>query len=230
MAGDIERALEAKGRRKGRVRARLKSFEDRIDAALYGPELVKAVGVRTLDRLDPRGPPAGLPPIERFGGKKLSHWPAAGWRGAAPGASKAVEYHKVWVYFARAFGLDLRGTIEERPGIPRTPVPPADHRARCATRTSRSILVDNFYDPALPRRVAGGRRRPEWWSCPTACGGEDGSPITSSSWTTSLRHREGQGGEATGARQRARRPSPGGRRRRGGIGAGAGGPAGRTGA
>jgi hypothetical protein len=26
---------------------------------------------------------------------------------------KAFEFHKVWVYFARAFGIQLVGTIEE---------------------------------------------------------------------------------------------------------------------
>ena len=156
MAGNIARALIA--RRPAEAdgfKARLKSFEDRIDAAYYGPELVKAVGVKTLDRLELEGRLLGFLQSNDFGGKKLSEL-AGGWlKKAAPLRDvKAVEYHKVWVYFARAFGLDLRGTIEERPGIPPGPQYLQKITQKVREERVKLILVDNFYDPALPRKVA----------------------------------------------------------------------------
>jgi ABC-type Zn uptake system ZnuABC Zn-binding protein ZnuA len=156
MAANIERALSARRPAEAAgFKARLKSFEDRIDAAYYGPELVKAVGVKTLDRLEVEGRLVGFLKSNDFGGKKLVEL-AGGWlKKAAPLRDvKAIEYHKVWVYFGRSFGLDLRGTIEERPGIP-----PGPQYLQKITRQVREegvklILVDNFYDPALPRKVA----------------------------------------------------------------------------
>lgn len=41
---------------------------------------------------------------------------AAAWRGR-----KLVVYHQEYNYFAAAYGLEIAGTIEERPGIPPTP-------------------------------------------------------------------------------------------------------------
>jgi len=79
-----------------------------------------------------------------------------GWLKQASALSgvKAVEFHKVWVYFARVFGIQLLGTVEERPGIP-----PGPQHVRQVTELIRSqqvplILVDNFYDPALPNSIA----------------------------------------------------------------------------
>jgi zinc/manganese transport system substrate-binding protein len=67
---------------------------------------------------------------------------------------KAFEFHKVWVYFARTFGLQLLGTIEEKPGIP-----PGPQHVRQVIETVRAekvrlILVDNFYDSSLPNSIA----------------------------------------------------------------------------
>jgi zinc/manganese transport system substrate-binding protein len=91
----------------------------------------------------------------QFGGKPLAAY-AGGWIKAAQPLSgtKAYEFHKVWVYFARVFGIQLMGTIEERPGIP-----PGPQHVRQVTESIKAekiplILVDNFYDPALPNSIA----------------------------------------------------------------------------
>ena len=73
---------------------------------------------------------------------------------AALNGMKALEYHRVWVYFARVFGLQLVGTVEERPGIP-----PGPQHVRMLVEKMKSekiplILVDNFYDPSLPKSIA----------------------------------------------------------------------------
>src|SRR6185503_6484654 len=56
------------------------------------------------------------------GGKPLRA-ALGGWLAkAAPLRGKSVvEYHKVWIYFAKIFGFEIAGEIEERPGIPPGP-------------------------------------------------------------------------------------------------------------
>jgi ABC-type Zn uptake system ZnuABC Zn-binding protein ZnuA len=58
------------------------------------------------------------------------------------------------VYFARVFGIQLVGTIEERPGIPPGPQHVIQVAERIRAEKMPLILVDNFYDPSLPNRIA----------------------------------------------------------------------------
>ncbi len=156
MAANIARALETKApSQREYFRSRLKSFEERIDKNLYGEELVKLVGTRTLDRLALAGRLPGFLEANEVGGRKLSSI-AGGWirKTESLRGVKVIEYHKVWIYFARTFGFQLQGTIEERPGIPPGPqyLQALTHQAKM--EGVRLILVDNFYDLALPERVA----------------------------------------------------------------------------
>ena len=67
---------------------------------------------------------------------------------------KAVEYHKVWVYLCNLFGIELLGTIEEKPGIPPGPRYQREITERIQREGARLVLVDNFYDAALPNAIA----------------------------------------------------------------------------
>ena len=130
-------------------------FDHRLDVAMFGDELLKLVGIQKLTRLVWTGDLQNFLSTNKIGGQPLSA-KAGGWiKEAAPlNGTKAYEFHKVWVYFARAFGLKLVGTIEERPGIP-----PGPQHVRQITQQIKDekiplILVDNFYDPALPNNIA----------------------------------------------------------------------------
>jgi zinc/manganese transport system substrate-binding protein len=129
-------------------------FFNRIDSALFGPELLKLVGIQKLTRLTLSG---GLYPFleQKIGGEPLSA-KAGGWLKAAEPfrGLKAYEFHKVWVYFAQVFGLQLVGTIEERPGIPPGPQHVREVTERVKAEKIPLILVDNFYDPSLPMNIA----------------------------------------------------------------------------
>jgi len=134
---------------------RRNDFFKRIDEALFGPELVKLLGTQKLTRLVWSGQLHGFLESNRIGGQPLSS-KMGGWLKQAESLKgvKAYEFHKVWVYFARVFGLDLVGTIEERPGIP-----PGPQHVRQVTEKIKAdkiplILVDNFYDPSLPNNIA----------------------------------------------------------------------------
>jgi zinc/manganese transport system substrate-binding protein len=134
---------------------RKNDFNNRIDTALFGPELLKLVGIQKLTRLASTGQLAQFLAENKIGGEALSA-KAGGWLKAAEPLRglKAYEFHKVWVYFARVFGLELVGTIEERPGIPPGPQHVREVTERIKADKIPLILVDNFYDPSLPNNIA----------------------------------------------------------------------------
>ncbi|HEU5056356.1 MAG TPA: metal ABC transporter substrate-binding protein [Kofleriaceae bacterium] len=135
--------------------ARLKAFQKKIDRALFGDELLKVVGSRKLSRLALDGRLGAFLDSNDYQGVKLSQL-AGGWlaRARPLRGQKVVEFHKVWVYFASTFGFELIGTIEEKPGIAPGPRHVKDTIDKVKASKVKLILVDNFYDPALPRRVA----------------------------------------------------------------------------
>jgi zinc/manganese transport system substrate-binding protein len=135
--------------------SRLDAFNKRIDTALFGPELVKILGTQKLTRLTWSGELQKFLDSNNLAGKPLSSL-TGGWmkQARALRGIRAVEFHKVWVYFARVFGIQLVGTIEERPGIP-----PGPQHVRQVVDLIKSqkiplIMVDNFYDPSLPNNIA----------------------------------------------------------------------------
>ncbi len=135
--------------------ARKADFLKRIDNALFGPELLRLVGIQKLTRLAWSGQLYTFLEENKISGQPLASR-AGGWLKAAEPLRgvKAFEFHKVWVYFARVFGIQLVGTIEERPGIPPGPQHVKQVTERILADRIPLILVDNFYDPALPNRVA----------------------------------------------------------------------------
>jgi len=135
--------------------SRKEDFFKRIDNALFGPELLKLVGIQKLTRLAWSGQLRNFLENNKIGGQPLSAR-AGGWLKAAEPlqGKKAFEFHKVWVYFSRVFGVQLVGTIEERPGIPPGPQHVRQVTERIKSEQIPLILVDNFYDPSLPNRIA----------------------------------------------------------------------------
>ena len=155
-AGNIASALKRTDAANGAYYdMRLADFNKRIDTAMFGDELLKLVGIQKLTRLAWSGELASFLETNKLGGQPLSAR-AGGWLKQAESlrGAKAYEFHKVWAYFARVFGINLVGTIEERPGIP-----PGPQHVRQVTEAIKAqkiplILVDNFYDPALPNNIA----------------------------------------------------------------------------
>ena len=136
-------------------RDRLADFEQRIDVALFGEELVNLIGIGKLTRLVWSGELHEFLTTNQLGGEPLIAR-ATGWLEQAETLqdAKAYEFHKVWVYFARVFGMELVGTIEERPGIPPGPQHIRQVRERIQAADIPLILVDNFYDPVLANNIA----------------------------------------------------------------------------
>jgi zinc/manganese transport system substrate-binding protein len=135
--------------------ARKADFFQRIDTALFGPELLKLLGSQKLTRLAWSGQLQSFLENNKLGGAPLMA-KAGGWFKASESlrGKKAYEFHKVWAYFSRVFGLQLVGTIEERPGIPPGPQHVRQVTERIKAENIPLILVDNFYDPSLPSNIA----------------------------------------------------------------------------
>jgi len=156
QAGNIAEALKlADPGGAAYYESRKADFFKRIDNALFGPELLKLVGSPKLTRLAWSGQLHSFLENNKMDEQPLAA-KAGGWLKAAEPLRgvKAFEFHKVWAYFARAFGIQLVGTIEERPGIPPGPQHVKQVTERIKAERIPLILVDNFYDPSLPNRVA----------------------------------------------------------------------------
>ncbi len=98
--------------------ANLKAFNDQVDRALFGDELVDMFGGEMLSRLQENRTLFTFLDKEYQGEKltgKLGGWlkQTESWRG-----KKIVAYHKNWIYFIETFGLEIAGYIEPKPGIP----------------------------------------------------------------------------------------------------------------
>jgi len=117
------------------------AFENRIDLALFGADLVAAVGGGKLTRLSLEGTLIGYLQhhelLDRLGGWLQRSRPLWG--------KDIVTYHKTWIYFTSRFGLKIRDEIEEFPGI----APGARHRDRLVEMIRReniqALMVSNFY-------------------------------------------------------------------------------------
>ena len=133
--------------------SRFEQYKGRLDAALFGEELVRALGKSGGDVL-----------VRKASNNELADWlklrglegKLGGWmkEGASLNGLKVISYHKTYIYFADRFGLQLTGELEEKPGIP----PPPQHRDAVVEEVKREgirvILNDNFYSREAADYVA----------------------------------------------------------------------------
>ncbi len=131
----------------------LGEFKHRLDVAMFGDELLKAVGKSAGDIL-----------TRKAKNNELASWLASkhlegklgGWlKKAEPlNGTSVVTYHKTYIYFADRFGLKIAAELEEKPGIP----PPPQHRDAVVDQVKREgiklILNDNFYSREAADYVA----------------------------------------------------------------------------
>ena len=151
IADNIAAALKAASpEASGAVDERLKKFKDRIDEALFGADLVKEIGARTLTRKALDGSlPAWLE--EKKLTSKLGGWmkKAQPLRGV-----KMIEYHKTWIYMAKLFGFEIVGSIQSKPGIEPGPKHIEELKGIISAKKVKGIIVDNFYDASVPDSLA----------------------------------------------------------------------------
>jgi zinc/manganese transport system substrate-binding protein len=134
-------------------RARLEQYKAKLDAAMFGEELVRALGKSGGDVL-----------VRKAENNELADWlklrgltgKLGGWMKEAESlvGTRVISYHKTYIYFADRFGLQITGELEEKPGIP----PPPQHRDAVVEEVKREgikvILNDNFYSREAADYVA----------------------------------------------------------------------------
>jgi len=150
--------------------ANLKAFEAKIDDALYGHALVEEYGASKLERLSRRNE------LIDYLKTKGTYDKLGGWlKKAEPlRGLKIITYHKTWIYFTDRFGLEIRGEIEEKPGIP----PSQDYLAALIKKISadgiKVLFVDTIY-PTKDGQYIAGKTSAKIVSSPIDVGGAPGT-------------------------------------------------------
>jgi ABC-type Zn uptake system ZnuABC Zn-binding protein ZnuA len=66
---------------------------------------------------------------------------------------KVVTYHRSWPNFADAFGLDVVGYIEPKPGIPPSPAHTLDLEQEMKRQNVKIVLVEPYFDLKTPNAI-----------------------------------------------------------------------------
>ncbi len=154
VAGNVaDRLAELDPAHAAYFQSRLEDFRARLDEAMYGDELLKALGKSGGEIL-----------TRKVRNDELTEWlkerkldgKLGGWMKKAQAfqGAKIISYHKTYVYFTDRFGLTIAGELEEKPGSP----PPPQHRDEVVDMVKRDgikvILNDNFYSREAADYVA----------------------------------------------------------------------------
>jgi ABC-type Zn uptake system ZnuABC Zn-binding protein ZnuA len=67
---------------------------------------------------------------------------------------KVVTYHNSWPNFVAAFGINVVGFVEPKPGIPPSPSHTLDLIQDMKRQNVKLILVEPYFDLKSPNRVA----------------------------------------------------------------------------
>jgi ABC-type Zn uptake system ZnuABC Zn-binding protein ZnuA len=67
---------------------------------------------------------------------------------------KVITYHRSWSNFADAFGLDVIGYVEPKPGIPPTPQHTLDVIQAMRAQGIKLIIVEPYFDSKTPNSIA----------------------------------------------------------------------------
>ena len=156
MAKNIAEAIGAAvPSKKEPILSRFKAFEARVREALYGKELIALAGAEELDRRLSDGTLHAWLAKEELEGAPLTAR-LGGWLKKAERlrGKKAVEYHRSWHYTAKVLGFEIVDTVEEKPGIPPGPRHQVELTRKLKEGGISFMLVDAYYDPALPNTLA----------------------------------------------------------------------------
>jgi zinc/manganese transport system substrate-binding protein len=131
----------------------LEQFNDKVNRALFGDELVDLFSGDMLCQLLENKTLFTFLDREYQGEKlqnKLDGWlkEALPFRG-----KKVIAYHKNWAYFAETFGLEIIGYIEPKPGIP----PSAKHVQNMIQLINdqqiKLMLVASYFEKKSPQMI-----------------------------------------------------------------------------
>lgn len=118
-----------------------------------GRVMARTIAAR-LARIDAEGAPhyqRNLAAFERRLTEKAAEWQ----RRVAPFAgTKVVTFHNSWPNFARAFGLEIVGHVEPKPGIPPSPTHTLATINLVRSQPVPLIVVEPYFDTKTPDFIA----------------------------------------------------------------------------
>ena len=97
---------------------------------------------------------------------------------------EVVTYHRVWSYFFDWAGLQYAGVIEDKPGIPASPIHVTRLVKTMRARDVRTVFVANYTPPRVARRLA--KRAGARVVILPAQAGAEGGAETYEAWMDSL--------------------------------------------
>ncbi len=129
---------------------RKKAFQQSIDEAMFGKELVDLAGGNKLDRLCRSGE------LDAFLEKQKIADKLGGWMGRMRPLKgrKIVFFHKSYSYFNQRFGLVVANFVELKGGIPPGPAHLAELVGQIAAEKIPVVATHPFYDEKIARLVA----------------------------------------------------------------------------
>jgi ABC-type Zn uptake system ZnuABC Zn-binding protein ZnuA len=68
--------------------------------------------------------------------------------------TKIVTYHRSWPNFVEAFGLEVVGYVEPKPGIPPSPSHTFDLTQEMKKDGIKIIVMEPYFDPKTPNAIA----------------------------------------------------------------------------
>ena len=68
--------------------------------------------------------------------------------------AKVVTYHNSWPNFARAFGLNVVGYVEPKPGVPPSPAHTFELIQLMKSQGVKAILMEPYFDVKTPQSIA----------------------------------------------------------------------------
>lgn len=122
---------------------RYTAFQHRLGVALVGEALAQKYDASKLAVLFEHGR------LAAFLQEQQEHTLLSGWLGQLlpyHGAAVVVD-HNLWPYFARRFGLTVRGTMEPKPGVPPTTKHLQTLVQAMQAERMQVLLASAYYDP-----------------------------------------------------------------------------------
>jgi len=107
-----------------------------------------------LERVDPDGAAAYQAGLARWNARLDAKLPELQRIAAPLRGVKAVSYHQDLIYLADRYGIDLVGTIEDKPGIPATPGHVEELLATMQREKVQLVIHEISYDPSLGESLA----------------------------------------------------------------------------
>lgn len=134
---------------------RLADFQQRLDVAFFGSELLEVLGRDYCYRLQQSGGLIEFLQEHELGGTPLLE-KLGGWRAQLLGlrGARLVGYHKTWSYLAAAFDLQVVETLEPKPGISPTPAHLSRIRTLLREGDIAAIVVAPYYDVSKAQALA----------------------------------------------------------------------------